>query len=80
VHHAAIPVHLIEQARAAGGQPGRRQPPSAPVDAPPDRTPAPARRLVRFATAAQRLTRPARRGRARARTPELRAGSPGGGA
>jgi hypothetical protein len=85
VRHAAIPVHLIEQARAAGGQPGRRQPPSAPVDAPPDPTPAAARRLVRFAAAAQRLARLARRGRAesaglRAETPGFRAGSPGGGA
>jgi hypothetical protein len=86
VHHAAIPVHLIEQARAAGGQPGRPQPPAAPVDAPPDPTPAPARRLVRFAAAAQRLARLARHGRggaharARAETPGLRAGSPGGGA
>ena len=76
VRHAAIPVHLIEQVRAAG-QPGRRQP-SAAVDAPPDPTPAPTRRLVRFVASAQRLARLAHRGRAR--TPGLRAGSPGGGA
>jgi hypothetical protein len=60
VRHAAIPVHLIQQARAAGAD---RQPPWAGEDALPDPTPtpAPARRFVRLAAAAQRLARLAHR-------------------
>jgi hypothetical protein len=66
VRHAAIPVHLIQQARAAGTG-ADRQPPRALVDAPPDPAPAPtrtgalARRLVRWGAAAQRLARIAHR-------------------
>ena len=66
MRHAAITLHLLDQARTAGGPPSRRQPPSAPVDAQPDPTPAPTRRLVRFAAAAQRLVRLPRRARSHA--------------
>ena len=46
MRHALVPIHLIQDARAAGARLAER----APVDAPPDPAPATERRPRRLAT------------------------------
>ena len=54
MRHALVPIHLIQDARAAGAQLAERAPVDAPPDPPPDPPAASGRRPRRLASLAQR--------------------------